>query len=96
MHILYIPYHFIVETLKNAGTGRRSEKRSISSSDENVNGESRRINERQDNTTTSRIGKNYEIQMSQIRCELEMKSLWQEFNLLGTEMIVTKAGRLEE
>lgn len=27
------------------------------------------------------------------RVELEMKSLWEEFHALGTEMIVTKAGR---
>ena len=26
-------------------------------------------------------------------CQLEMKPLWEEFNELGTEMIVTKAGR---
>ena len=26
-------------------------------------------------------------------CQLEMKSLWDEFDELGTEMIVTKAGR---
>ena len=32
-------------------------------------------------------------QTSLIRCELEMKTLWHEFNALGTEMIVTKAGR---
>lgn len=27
------------------------------------------------------------------RVDLEMKSLWEEFHSLGTEMIVTKAGR---
>ena len=28
-----------------------------------------------------------------VSCQLEMKSLWDEFDELGTEMIVTKAGR---
>ncbi|XP_066930895.1 T-box transcription factor TBX10-like [Clytia hemisphaerica] len=32
-------------------------------------------------------------QLSQIRVDLEMKQLWDEFNQFGTEMIVTKAGR---
>ncbi|KAK4315920.1 hypothetical protein Pmani_012881 [Petrolisthes manimaculis] len=30
-----------------------------------------------------------------VSASLEMKALWDEFNELGTEMIVTKAGRLE-
>ena len=29
-----------------------------------------------------------------VNASLEMKALWDEFNELGTEMIVTKAGRL--
>lgn len=32
--------------------------------------------------------------MSGIKVELEMHALWQQFDQLGTEMIVTKAGRL--
>ncbi|XP_028275854.1 T-box transcription factor TBX1-A [Parambassis ranga] len=32
-------------------------------------------------------------QVSGIRVQLEMQPLWQQFDLLGTEMIVTKAGR---
>lgn len=31
--------------------------------------------------------------VSNVTVQLEMKSLWEEFNQLGTEMIVTKAGR---
>lgn len=31
-----------------------------------------------------------------VQARLEMKALWKEFNKLGTEMIVTKAGRLVE
>lgn len=33
-------------------------------------------------------------QVSGIKVELEMHALWQQFDQLGTEMIVTKAGRL--
>lgn len=31
--------------------------------------------------------------LASVSCQLEMKSLWDEFDELGTEMIVTKAGR---
>lgn len=31
--------------------------------------------------------------LSTTQAQLEMKPLWEEFNELGTEMIVTKAGR---
>lgn len=31
--------------------------------------------------------------VSSVTVQLEMKALWEEFNRLGTEMIVTKAGR---
>ena len=31
--------------------------------------------------------------LSGVNASLEMKALWDEFNELGTEMIVTKAGR---
>ena len=30
-----------------------------------------------------------------VSCQLEMKNLWDEFDEQGTEMIVTKAGRLD-
>lgn len=33
-------------------------------------------------------------QVSGVKVQLEMYSLWQQFDQLGTEMIVTKAGRL--
>ena len=33
--------------------------------------------------------------VSGVMVQLEMKALWEEFNHLGTEMIVTKAGRCE-
>lgn len=32
--------------------------------------------------------------LANVTATLEMKPLWEEFNELGTEMIVTKAGRL--
>lgn len=31
--------------------------------------------------------------VASVSVQLEMKALWDEFNQLGTEMIVTKAGR---
>lgn len=34
--------------------------------------------------------------VSSVTVQLEMKTLWEEFNQLGTEMIVTKAGRCEQ
>lgn len=34
--------------------------------------------------------------LSGVGAALEMKHLWEEFNELGTEMIVTKAGRYDE
>ena len=34
--------------------------------------------------------------VSGVTVQLEMKALWEEFNQLGTEMIVTKAGRYEQ
>lgn len=48
------------------------------------------INPLHENTKSS-VGKNVKVVAVQAR--LEMKSLWDEFNDLGTEMIVTKAGR---
>eukprot|EP00794_Sanderia_malayensis_P014070 gene14070-15537_t len=81
------------ETLKNAGTGKKSERSKTHASNDDVL-YCERVNEACNNITERKLsGKSYEIQLAQIRCELEMRSLWQEFNLLGTEMIVTKAGR---
>lgn len=34
--------------------------------------------------------------VSDVMVQLEMKALWEEFNQLGTEMIVTKVGRYEQ
>ena len=33
------------------------------------------------------------IKLASVQVQLEMKTLWDEFDELGTEMIVTKAGR---
>lgn len=35
-------------------------------------------------------------EMKHIQCHLETKELWDKFNDLGTEMIITKTGRLVE
>ena len=38
-------------------------------------------------------GKTLHHKLSAVQAQLEMKPLWDEFDSLGTEMIVTKAGR---
>ena len=85
---------YISETLKNVGTGKKSERRhlSTSSEDSSQGSDANHYIERQ-TVTPPKISRTIDTQMSQIRCDLEMKALWQEFNTLGTEMIVTKAGR---
>ena len=87
-------FFHILETLKNVGTGKKSERRHLSTSSEDSSQccDANRYIERQ-TVTPPKIGRTIDTQMSQIRCDLEMKALWQEFNTLGTEMIVTKAGR---
>ncbi|CAB3981238.1 T-box transcription factor TBX10-like isoform X1 [Paramuricea clavata] len=76
------------ECLQNAGTGKKAPKRSTSSDDE-----------RPSPTISPTVGNfppkssNAGRSLAHIRVELEMKSLWEEFHSLGTEMIVTKAGR---
>jgi hypothetical protein len=39
------------------------------------------------------IKKPLHAKLTGVNASLEMKALWDEFNELGTEMIVTKAGR---
>lgn len=75
-----------VECLQNAGTGKKAPKRSTSSEEDHPSP-----------TISPSIGnfppKSNARSLAHIRVELEMKSLWEEFHSLGTEMIVTKAGR---
>jgi hypothetical protein len=79
---------FLLECLQNAGTGKKAPKRSTSSDDE-----------RPSPTISPTVAtfppksSNAARSLAHIRVELEMKSLWEEFHSLGTEMIVTKAGR---
>lgn len=80
---------FYLECLQNAGTGKKAPKRSTSGSDD----------EHPSPTISPTVGNfppkssNAGRSLAHIRVELEMKSLWEEFHSLGTEMIVTKAGR---
>jgi len=44
--------------------------------------------------STDNASKPLHPKLANVTANLEMKALWDEFNELGTEMIVTKAGRL--
>ena len=64
---------------------------------ENVNKE-----ESSEDTSTTELGNQPQKKklplhnsLTRVVAQLEMKPLWDEFHELGTEMIVTKAGRLE-
>ncbi|KAK3730827.1 hypothetical protein QZH41_009944 [Actinostola sp. cb2023] len=77
------------EHLRNAGTGKRistssSTQRTESRSSENGGSSPSPTTPPSTPTATS---------LAHLRVELEMKNLWDEFYALGTEMIVTKAGR---
>lgn len=80
---------FYLECLQNAGTGKKAPKRSTSSDDERP---SPTISPTVGNFAPKSSG-NSARSLAHIRVELEMKTLWEEFHALGTEMIVTKAGR---
>lgn len=41
----------------------------------------------------SRVGSSETLECEDITIELQMRDLWQRFFELGTEMIITKAGR---
>lgn len=46
-----------------------------------------------ESTSGKRDAEGAHPRLASVTSTLEMKSLWEEFNILGTEMIVTKAGR---
>lgn len=48
---------------------------------------------KEDNSTAANENSPLNEKLWSVRANLEMKCLWEEFNELGTEMIVTKAGR---
>ena len=74
------------EHLRNAGTGKR-----MSSSSSSQRTESRSSVE--DGGPSPASPPSTSTSLAHVRVELEMKNLWDEFYALGTEMIVTKAGR---
>lgn len=89
-----------VERLLNAGTGKKlpSQSDSLSESDEeapcyvtNHPSTNRVLHSRSPCAETS--SRTSGRSLAHANVELEMKSLWDEFHSLGTEMIVTKAGR---
>ena len=81
------------ERLRNAGTGKKApscerRERLQSTADEMSSSSST------PSTPTSPPVSPTVGNLANARVELEMKTLWDEFYQLGTEMIVTKAGRL--
>lgn len=101
-----LSFLFHTERLLNAGTGKRlpSRSESLSESDEDNEASSpcyisslsanRGQQARSPCAETSSSSRSTSRSLAHARVELEMKSLWDEFHALGTEMIVTKAGRL--
>lgn len=85
---------FFSERLLNAGTGKKLPSRSDSQSESDEDSPCYPPNNRVPNSRSPCAevrtpGRN----LAHANVELEMKSLWDEFHSLGTEMIVTKAGR---
>lgn len=81
----------MLETLRNVGTGVRY----IKSKQIEEEHEENSCVEFQQHAHSIALTRTLSMvsQLSQIRVELEMKQLWNEFNQFSTEMIVTKAGR---
>ena len=74
-------------TKSNASNGGNSNSGNSNSGNSN-NG-----NSNNGKSTTGRLHSKLHNKLEQVQATLEMKQLWNEFNDLGTEMIVTKAGR---
>ena len=86
----------------NVGTGKRAPMRGVNNqhlmpedSDEESEGNSPASSPPQVQSSCSQAAASRPLCNGLInaRVDLEMKSLWEEFHSLGTEMIVTKAGR---
>ena len=84
----------IIEKLRNAGTGVRAVKHK-KLLPESTNSRANCLEEFQKNVQAMALTRTLSMvsQLAQIRVDLEVKPLWEEFNQFGTEMIVTKAGR---
>ncbi|XP_001627186.3 T-box transcription factor TBX10 [Nematostella vectensis] len=84
------------ERLRNAGTGKKASTSSTPRSSESRTGDEGGLSSPQlspPSTPESPSSLPSLASIQHARVELEMKNLWDEFYTLGTEMIVTKAGR---
>lgn len=83
------------EHLRNAGTGKKLSTSSSSQESDSRNLEDGPSSEHSSpcSVTGSPPNTPTASSLQHLRVELEMKNLWDEFYALGTEMIVTKAGR---
>ena len=94
-------YLCVTERLMNAGTGKRAPLRPAEHRQQFVRDESDEENDTGSTSPTVPSSCSQSSAISRAMCsglvntrvDLEMKSLWEEFHALGTEMIVTKAGR---
>lgn len=87
---------FITERLRNAGTGKKVNTSSENSPTDTTRSayDLQRSSERF-STSSSPPGSPLTCSQSMnVKVDIEMKNLWDDFYSLGTEMIVTKAGRL--
>lgn len=83
------------ERLRNAGTGKKVHKSpEVSLTDATRSTHvSRRNNERCTSSSPPSANSLTCTQLMNVKVDIEMKNLWDDFHTLGTEMIVTKAGR---
>jgi T-box protein 1 len=83
------------EHLRNAGTGKKLSTSSSSqgSDPRNLDDGPSSAHSSPSSTSGSPPSTPTASSLAHLRVELEMKNLWDEFYSLGTEMIVTKAGR---
>lgn len=84
------------ERLRNAGTGKkvafRQNSTTINSDATRTASDFRRVDERCSSSSTPPSSP-LSCSLANVKVEIEMKNLWDDFYALGTEMIVTKAGR---
>lgn len=94
---LLIMFLFIIERLRNAGTGKKvhSQSEALLSDPAKSTDNLRRNNERCSSFPSSSPSASPLTcaQLMKVKVDIEMKKLWDDFYSLGTEMIVTKAGR---
>ncbi|XP_078361033.1 uncharacterized protein LOC144645355 isoform X2 [Oculina patagonica] len=82
------------ERLRNAGTGKKvsTPENSPTNNNDTTRSDFRRVDERCSTSSTPPTSP-LSCSLANVKVEIEMKNLWDDFFALGTEMIVTKAGR---